>query len=89
MRPVDETVRAASRRARLVRDLRVLRRMLGLLWGYAVVGAPVRRAAALMPIANGMPISRARGASSASEVPIRWTVVPPASASVTLFQSLP
>ena len=43
MRTVEEAVGAESSRARLVRDLRVLRRMLGLLWGYFVVGAPVRR----------------------------------------------
>ena len=43
MRTIEDPAVAASRRARLARDLRVLRRMLGLLRAYAVTGARVRR----------------------------------------------
>lgn len=43
MRTIEDPAVAASRRARLVRDLRVLRRMLGLVRGYVVAGGLVRR----------------------------------------------
>ncbi|HKI91646.1 MAG TPA: hypothetical protein VJ986_05055 [Gaiellaceae bacterium] len=43
MRTIEEAATAGSRRARVVRDLRVLRRMLGLLRAYFVSGALVRR----------------------------------------------
>jgi hypothetical protein len=43
MRTIEEAAVAGSRRARVVRDLRVLRRMLRLLRAYFVAGALVRR----------------------------------------------
>ncbi len=43
MRTIEEAVAAGSRRAQLVRDLRVLRRLLRLLWSYFLTGAQVRR----------------------------------------------
>ena len=43
MRTIEDAVAAGSRLAQVVRDLRVLRRMLRLVWGYFVTGALVRR----------------------------------------------
>ena len=43
MRTIEDAVTAESRRARVARDLRVLRRMFRLLRGYFLAGAPVRR----------------------------------------------
>ena len=43
MRTIEDAALAGSRRARVARDLRVLRRMLRLLRGYFLAGALVRR----------------------------------------------
>ena len=43
MRTIEDGMIARSRRARVARDLRVLRRMVRLLWAYFVAGALVRR----------------------------------------------
>jgi hypothetical protein len=43
MRTIEVAVAAESRRAQLARDLRVLRRMLRLVWAYFLTGALVRR----------------------------------------------
>lgn len=43
MRTIDDAVAAESRWARVVRDLRVLRRMLRLVWAYFLTGTLVRR----------------------------------------------
>ena len=44
MRTVEDAgAGLGSRRARLARDIRVLRRIAGLLWAYGVTGASVRR----------------------------------------------
>jgi hypothetical protein len=43
MRTVEDRVAIESRWAGVARDLRVLRRLLSLVWGYFVAGALVRR----------------------------------------------
>jgi len=43
VRTIEDGMIARSRRARVARDLRVLRRMVRLLWAYFVAGALVRR----------------------------------------------
>ena len=43
MRTIEDAVAAESRWAQVVRDLRVLRRLLRLVWAYFLTGALVRR----------------------------------------------
>ncbi len=43
MRTIEDAARDGSRRARVAGDLRVLRRMLRLVWAYFLTGALLRR----------------------------------------------